>query len=610
MAGRPQWGTTREFIFVLLGYAIGIGNLWRFPYLCGRYGGGSFLIPYLLSLAVVGAPTYLLELILGQRFQKGAVEVYPMLHPAALGLGYCCVFSVLAICTYYNVILAWTLVYLFYSFSSHLPWAEDPEGFLMGTVLHRTKDLNEPGRGAVEGHLVLALLLVWLIVFAALCRGIKSTGKVAYVTVSLPIILVVILFFRCIALPGAGAGLRYYLVPRLKPLLDPSTWSIACSQILFSLSPGLGTAIALASYNKPTEDIYRINLLVSLTNSSFSLFGGFVVFSIVGYMADLHGVPVEEVAKSGPGLAFEVFAQAITTLPVPQFWSVLFFVMLLTLGLDSTFAWMESINTFVLDLLAKRNMTVANWKITLATCVVSFLFGIAFCTRGGSYLLDIIDHYCATYVLLAVVCIELILVWRWYGFKRVKTDLQEMTGKVLPKWFYVCWHVTPFITGALFLVVLITDFRTAFGGHPPAFQALGWLSMLIPLGIVFPGLAIYVLVEARRSSKAKDTHDLDGPEYTEMGPGIGLGAAAPTPATSCKPSPCTDPEDDEVVEVSLEESAESRGFVNLTAQKKDRREVSVLDIYIYIYLYLSVYLTHTNMCVYMLPDSFLFFFLI
>eukprot|EP00998_Keelungia_sp_KM082_P003935 NODE_1493_length_1317_cov_66.413445_g1480_i0.p1 GENE.NODE_1493_length_1317_cov_66.413445_g1480_i0~~NODE_1493_length_1317_cov_66.413445_g1480_i0.p1 ORF type:complete len:345 (+),score=68.55 NODE_1493_length_1317_cov_66.413445_g1480_i0:68-1036(+) len=253
----------------------------------------------------------------------------------------------------------------------------------------------------------------------------------------------------------------------------------------------MGTAIALASFNKPSEDVVRINWLVSAVNSGFSLFGGIVIFSVLGYMSGQTGVPVEELAsKSGPGLAFVVFAEALTLMPLPQLFSVLFFLMLLSLGLDSTFAWMETINTFILDALAVRGKTVAMWKISLCTAMCTCLCGFLYSTRGGAVWLGLVDHYCATYVLIVVCTVELLVVQWCYGFNRVRQDYNHMVGHPMPRPYKWCWYVAPWCLIVLFISLIAIDIAEPHPEWPPWALALGWLSWLVPVGLI-PAFALH-----------------------------------------------------------------------------------------------------------------------
>eukprot|EP01006_Ploeotia_vitrea_P006376 TRINITY_DN12952_c0_g1_i1.p1 TRINITY_DN12952_c0_g1~~TRINITY_DN12952_c0_g1_i1.p1 ORF type:complete len:651 (+),score=56.33 TRINITY_DN12952_c0_g1_i1:69-2021(+) len=487
--GRPVWSNQREMILVLMGYAIGIGNLWRFPYLVGRYGGGAFLLPYLLSLLIIGAPLFLMELLLGQKMQRGAVETFRRMHRSLMGIGFSSVLMVGIVLIYYNILLAWAIYYISQSVYNPLPWVDDPQGYFENHVLNRTEHITSPGAWELQWHLVICLAIVYCVLFLGTWKGIKSGGKMAYVTVTLPILLIVVLLLRVVFLPGAGKGVLFYITPRISALKDPSIWAIACGQILFSLSPCCGAAISLASYSK-RDNMHNVNLIISTTNSGFSVMGGFVVFSVVGYMAQIEGATVEEIAKSGPELAFVVFPKALSTMPYPQLFSVIFFVMLFLLGVDSSLAWIETVATVIADYLRSRGKKVPTFTVAVSINLSLFLLGMALCTRGGSWWLDILDHYCPTYVLLGVAIVEPVVVHFFHGFTSLDAHLVGLTTRHIPKFLLIGMKISPVIAVVLVAVLLEKDIVKPFGDHPWWAQLIGWISAFGPL-MLMPGVALW-----------------------------------------------------------------------------------------------------------------------
>lgn len=137
-------------------------------------------------------------------------------------------------------------------------------------------------------------------------------------------------------LPGAIDGIRYYLTPDFNALYDANVWVDAATQVFFSLGPGFGVLLAFASYNKFHNNVHRDAVLTSAINSATSFLAGFVIFSVLGYMAKRLNVDVKDIAAEGPGLVFIVYPEAISTMPAGPIWAVIFFLMLLTLGLDSS----------------------------------------------------------------------------------------------------------------------------------------------------------------------------------------------------------------------------------------------------------------------------------
>uniref|UniRef100_A0A8C1KQU2 Transporter n=1 Tax=Cyprinus carpio TaxID=7962 RepID=A0A8C1KQU2_CYPCA len=364
---RETWGKKMDFLLSVIGFAVDLANVWRFPYLCYKNGGGAFLIPYVLFLFIAGMPLFYMELALGQYNREGAATVWKIC-PIFKGVGYTVIIIALYVGFYYNVIIAWSLYYLFASLTSELPWLNcdnpwnspnctEPQ-HINGTFLgnrtsyakykntpaaefyerrvlhiHESKGINDLGLPRWE--LTLCLILVVFILCFSLWKGVKSSGKVVYVTATMPYIVLLVLLIRGITLPGAMNGIRAYLHIDLKKLNNPQVWIDAATQIFFSLGAGFGVLIAFASYNKFDNNCYRDAILTSSINCITSFFSGFAVFSVLGYMAHQHHVNIKDVATEA-GLVFIIYPEAISTLPGSTFFAIVFFIMLLTLGIDSS----------------------------------------------------------------------------------------------------------------------------------------------------------------------------------------------------------------------------------------------------------------------------------
>jgi len=531
LSGRPQWGNNLQFLMVLMGYAIGISNVWRFPYLCAKFGGGSFLLAYLICLLTCAFPLFFYEMILGQYFQKGPVDVFKKLYYRFRGLAYIAAAMSFILLTYYQVAICWALVYFWYSLSGigELPWSSranpdmNSETFFYQEVLNRSERTLDGGfadDNPLCGKLVASLLVVWLITYACLFRGIHSAGKIAIVMVIFPFVLMLILLVRCAFLEGAGTGVAYYITPRLEILATFDLWIAACGQILFSLSPGTGAAISLSSFNpRFHHGLLKDAILIAFFNSLFSIIGGFVVFSVIGHLSLLRGVPVDQVATSGPGLAFILFADAFTQIEGGRILSTLFFLMLLLLGLDSSFAWVQTLQTYILDAILTRrpdlNCAEGIPKIYTKTtlsglCFVLFLMGLPYTTRRGSYYLEGIDHFCPTYCLLITAFFEYILLGWIVGGEELWTMFSSMRGKNAPlrAWLKTAClvqvrYIGPGLLVFLFIATIAAEGRFSaslqanpdgyfvFHGYPSGLIACGWLTVLIPVWIF-----IYYMVKA------------------------------------------------------------------------------------------------------------------
>eukprot|EP00754_Rhynchopus_humris_P039886 Rhum_TRINITY_DN22965_c0_g1::Rhum_TRINITY_DN22965_c0_g1_i1::g.176647::m.176647 len=507
---RQEWGSSMDYLFVLLGYAIGIGNVWRFPYLVGKHGGGAFLVPYLVCLCTVACPLFILELCLGQATRCSTIECFRRIHPMWLGVAVASTLMVLFVCTYYNMLLAYCVIYLLASLKDPLPWSEEAyaqrgivlvntsasEDYWENTVLRRftLAELDDTNSaGAMQWHLVASLAVIWIVIFLVLSNGIHSTSKAAYITVPLPIILMTVMFFRAVTLPGAGDGISHYTRFDASEVFSLEVWAAACGQILFSLSPGMGTAITMSSYTSPGENVYRTGLKIAVANSTFSIFSGFVIFALLGNMAQNRPGGVAALAESsGAGLAFVALAEGISRFESgANVFSVCFFAMLLMLGLDSTFAWVETVNAVIDDFCHHRVRETADHRIlpfsfvkpgwiptkiniAAATASVLFLCTLPYCTRVGYYLLDVVDHFVPTYILLLTCFVECIMVGVHYGYGRVSRHIAVSTGKPLPRYFVWCWKfIAPCMCLALLISIFVSDSRKAYESYPSRINAVG-----------------------------------------------------------------------------------------------------------------------------------------
>ncbi|XP_037734071.1 sodium- and chloride-dependent GABA transporter 2 isoform X3 [Chelonia mydas] len=374
---RGHWNNKLEYVLSVAGEIIGLGNVWRFPYLCYKNGGGAFFIPYLIFLFTCGIPVFLLETALGQYTSQGGVTAWRKLCPLFEGIGYASQVIVVLLNFYYVIVLAWALFYLFSSFTIDLPWGscdhewntencvefQKANASLNVTTENATSPVIEfwerrvlkistgiEHLGSLRWELSLCLLLAWVICYFCIWKGVKSTGKVVYFTATFPYLMLVVLLIRGISLPGAMQGVLFYLYPDLTRLMDPQVWMDAGTQIFFSYAICLGCLTALGSYNKYHNNCYRDCIALCFLNSGTSFVAGFAIFSILGFMAQEQGVPISEVAESGPGLAFIAYPRAVVMLPFSPLWACCFFLMVVLLGLDSQFVCVESLVTAVVDM--------------------------------------------------------------------------------------------------------------------------------------------------------------------------------------------------------------------------------------------------------------------
>ncbi|XP_072181826.1 sodium- and chloride-dependent GABA transporter 2-like [Diadema setosum] len=313
------------------------------------------------------------------------------------------------------------------------------EEFWENKVIQISSGLHE--MGGVVPHLALSLFLVWTLCYFCIWKGVKWTGKVVYFTATFPYIVLIALLIRGVTLPGAANGLLYYVKPDLRRLRDGKVWMDGGTQIFYSYAIGLGACISLGSYNKYHHNVYRDSMILAATNSFTSLLGGVAIFSVLGYMSHEQGVPIDQVASKGPGLAFIAYPRAIALMPLAPFWAVVFFIMILMVGLDSQFVTTEGFVTAISDLFPhwirkpyRRELFV------FAVCMTSYLIALSMVTRGGMYVFQIFDTYAVSgMALLWLALFEAVAIGWAYGADRFYNNITEMVQFRPIPWFKYCW---------------------------------------------------------------------------------------------------------------------------------------------------------------------------
>ncbi|XP_048873665.1 sodium- and chloride-dependent creatine transporter 1 isoform X2 [Brienomyrus brachyistius] len=570
---RETWTRQMDFIMSCVGFAVGLGNVWRFPYLCYKNGGGAFLIPYLLIVFIGGIPVFFLEIALGQFMKQGGVSAWNI-APLFKGLGLASMVIVFFCNTYYIMVLVWGLYFLLNSFSSPLPWAtcghpwnspnctqdfsrpcpshssllgpaQEPSSprnqsspqplqnlssllllnlscaevdgmrspvieFWERKVLRLSGGLDEAGD--VSGQMVLCLVATWIFVYFCIWKGVKSTGKVVYFTALFPYLVLVVLLAHGVTLPGALDGIVYYLKPDWSKLAEAQVWIDAGTQIFFSYAIGLGALTALGSYNRFHNNCYQDAFILALINSGTSFFSGFVVFSVLGFMAAEQGVDISRVAESGPGLAFIAYPKAVTLMPLAPFWAALFFFMLLILGLDSQFVGVEGFITGVMDMLPPNSLagSLRREVVVAICCITCFFIDLSMVTEGGMYVFQLFDYYSASGMTLLWQAFWECMVVAWvYGADRFMDDVARMIGyHPLPymKW---CWSfVTPCVCVGIFLFHVVNYKPLTYNSsyvYPWWGEALGW-GLALSSMLCIPVTVLYKLLRCKGSLRERWQH--------------------------------------------------------------------------------------------------------
>ncbi|KAB5515559.1 hypothetical protein PHYPO_G00249250 [Pangasianodon hypophthalmus] len=578
---RPQWDNKAQYMLTCVGFCVGLGNVWRFPYLCQSHGGGAFMIPFLLLLVLEGIPLLHLEFAIGQRLRKGSIGVWKSISPYLTGLGVASMLCSFMVGLYYNTIIAWVMWYFFNSFQDPLPWTHCPlnenrtavvsecsrsssvDYYWYRETLNISTSIEDSG--GLQWWMVLCLIAAWMVLWVCCIRGIETTGKAVYITSTLPYVVLTIFLIRGLTLKGSINGIKFLFTPDVNELLNPSTWLDAGAQVLFSFSVAFGGLISFSSYNPVHNNCEQDSVIISVINGMTSVYSATVIYSIIGFRAtqkyeeclgrnilallNAFDLPEGNITESnynevlqvlnstspsiiqeldlktcdiqtflsqgveGTGLAFIVFTEAITKMPIAPLWAVLFFIMLFCLGLSTMFGHVEGAVVPLQDL----NVLPKTWPKSVLTgliCLVSFIIALVFVQSSGNYWLALFDGFAASIPLLVVALCELIALVYVYGIDRFNKDMEFMVGHKPNIFWQTTWRV---LSPLILLVILVFYFMKTvtkkltyivWDPDSPGFPALAeatypdWISGIIFIlaGIpclCIPGVAVFMFIWER-----------------------------------------------------------------------------------------------------------------
>jgi len=545
-SSRDQWGSSRTFMLVLLGYAVGLGNVWRFPYLCYKYGGGAFLIPYFFFVIIAGIPMFFLEISLGQFTKLSAIQVWKI-APVMKGVGYGCA-CVNAFCgIYYIIILAWSFLYLYHScVPGDLPWttcdnwwntpnctdnimkvgasaATTAVGLVSNStnsstkvifdakevmsaaefwkyyILRQSSGLHE--MGAIDNWpMFVAFLVSWICIYLCIFKGVTSSGKVVYFSATAPYLMLFVLFVRGISLDGAFDGVAYLFKPDFAKLAMSETWVSAGSQIFYTFGICFTVLFAFGSYNPKSNNCYKQSITLVACGCATSIFASLVIFSILGHLAHSQQVPIDQVASQGPGLAFFVYPVGLSLLPAPKVWSFLFFATLVLVGIDTQFSGIEALVSTIIDTFPNltRKRRYGRELLSGVVCFVVMVFGLPLLSQGGIYLFELYNTYAASGVtLLWMAMCESIAIGWVYGVDRFYDDMRSMLGFAPHNYFRLCYqYLIPIFTFAIFIFHCINSHQLTVNGYTYPWWAtmIGWLMSSVSMLCVPIGIAYHIFV--------------------------------------------------------------------------------------------------------------------
>ena len=455
MADKNEWGSNLSFILAMIGSAVGLGNIWRYPYVLYSNGGGAFYIPYIVAILLMGIPFLILEYGVGYDFKSSFPKAIRSIHSNWEFLGWLLPVAVFIIMIYYSAILGWDGIYMILSFSKG--WGANPDTFFANTLLHSTDSVS--GLLTFIPIIAVAMLVGWVIIWFVSHRDLEEgLGKVSKVLVPALFVIMVIIVGVSLTLPGASIGLAELFNPNWSLLGHFEIWMAAFGQIVFSLSLGMSIAFTYASYTKDDADLITNTISIALANSLFENFAALGVFSILGYMSTTSGTPMVQLVTEGTGLVFIVFPMIFNIMgPIGRILAPLLFLAILFAGVTSALGFFEpmlSSTSAKLGWSRKRTSTILS--------IIGCAFSLLLTTGISSYLVGIIDSFVNEFGILILIGIQCIIFAWFYGIEHFIPALNEAsTFKVGKTWTFIIKYLLPLVLIVMWAIGIFKLFSSA-----------------------------------------------------------------------------------------------------------------------------------------------------
>ena len=456
---RDSWSSRGAFILASIGSAVGLGNAWRFPGLAKVHGGGAFLIVYLVALFVIGIPLLMMELSIARKFHKGAIDSMRGTNKKSEFIGWSATANAFVIVTYYAVVFAWVLLMTVCAVKfAGMTGDGEAAGNLFFDVTKTT--------GIIEGWTIpipvlIALIVAWMLIYYCIRNGAKSVGKVVKYTVFIPLILLGIMAVKGCTMPGAMAGLKKFFIPDVNAFADPSLWIDAIGQVFYSLSIMMAIMFAYGSYLDESSNLAEDCFIIAFSDAAISVLSGIVMFSTMGGVGML-----DSMSSSGIATAFIIYPQAIVNLTsigwVNALFGVIFYMMLVTLAIDSAFSIVEGVSASVAD-----KFKVSPKKVTVVICGIAAVISLVYATRAGLAWLDIVDNWTNQFNLIVIGIMECIAIGWCFNLDKVLAQINLNSKKFrMPRiWFRVSIKI---ISPFCLFILLVWNVYSLFiknGGH-------------------------------------------------------------------------------------------------------------------------------------------------
>lgn len=484
-----QWNSNFSFLMAMIGSAVGLGNIWRYPYVLYSHGGGSFMIPYIVAIVLLGFSGVLLEYAVGYKFKTSLLEIYGKIKSKFRVIAWFTLLIVFLILSYYVCIVGWDLIYLVLSFFKG--WGANPNNYFVTSVLHDNPTFG--GMLEIVPIVFISCLIVWIVIWLISHRNIND-GVSKFSNVAVPILfaLIVIIVGFSLTLPGASIGYTAMFTPDWNALLDANIWLAAFGQVIFSLSIGMAIAITYSSYLGKKTNLTKNAGIVVASNSGFEVFNAIGVFSILGFMAVSTGVGFDGLITEGTGLAFVAFPEVFNVMGGAAYIiGPLFFFCILIAGITSAIALAESVTS---SLITEFNLT--RKKAVTILCIIGFCVTAIFTTGAGSTVLGIFDRILNNFALILAIVFECIIFAWFYKIDDLIEVLNRNTSiKIGSLWKYLIKFILPIILLVLWVTGLISTL--SFSNTMSLFVELTLFAVLLIVPFILNHFA-----KSRKANKA------------------------------------------------------------------------------------------------------------
>lgn len=459
---RELWQSRKGFIYAAVGAAIGLGNLWRFPFQAYKNGGGAFFFPYIVALFTCAVPLMILEYQYGRKIRGGSTKAFRMLGKKYEWVGWLQVMVPIVVMMFYSTIISVSVVFMVWSLLHAfgvVNWMSNP-GPIMGMIAGSASGPFDLAAG-ISKYMLSFIIVVWVgnwvIVKNGISGGIEKCSKVFT-----PVLMVMMVIFmiNSIRLDGSILGLNTLFTPDFAKISNPNIWVAAYAQVFFSTTLAVGVMIAYGSYIPDDWDIVNSSFMTVFSNASFDIIAGITVFSTLGHLVTKMGVAFDSFG-SGAGVAFIAFPIAISTITtntvLQGLIGFLFFFCLFIAGLSSSISMLESFAASVMDKFA-----IDRKRLVGIISIVGFIGSACFSTYAGfNYILDIVDAHVGNYIIATSGLLETILIAKLYGLERIREDANEFSDFKIGRLFnFLLKYVTPIILGITVISNLVSGFTT------------------------------------------------------------------------------------------------------------------------------------------------------